>query len=105
MRVHVLKTWTEPWRATVNGEKRHEYRENDRDFQLGDFLVLRHWDHLGDTWLPGWTIRTVTYITRGPDFGIPVNFAVMSIEATPYPERVKVLDHLQAEGRYPFGMD
>lgn len=38
---HILKTDPEPFQAVKRGDKTHEIRFNDRNFQLGDFLVLQ----------------------------------------------------------------
>lgn len=78
---HHLKTWTEPFNATNNRRKRHEYRKDDREppFVVGDVLVLEEYDPITDKFSGKKIKRTVTYISRGPIFGIPDGYAVMSI--------------------------
>lgn len=79
MALHQLKTWPEQFRAVRDGVKRHEWRKDDRGFQVGDELGLREWDPATEKYTGSfWTYR-VTWITRGPDFGIPEGYCVMSI--------------------------
>lgn len=83
MTLHQLKTWPEQFRAVLDGHKRHEYRKDDRGFQVGDELGLREWDPETQRYTGSfWTYR-VTWITRGPDFGIPAGYCVMSIAPVP----------------------
>lgn len=42
--IHDLKTWSESFNAIERGVKTHEVRFNDRDYQVGDLLRLKHWD-------------------------------------------------------------
>ena len=77
IKVHELKTWSEPFQAIWEGEKQFEFRRNDRDFKVGDVLFLREWNP--DT---GYTkramITNVTYImTSG--FGVPEGYCIMSL--------------------------
>ncbi|WKV32897.1 RNA-binding protein [Bdellovibrio phage MAC3UK] len=43
-KVHELKIWPEFYFRVANGTKTFEYRENDRNFQAGDKVVLKEWD-------------------------------------------------------------
>lgn len=44
MKVHELKCWTQFFERILDGTKTFELRKNDRDFQVGDFLLLREYD-------------------------------------------------------------
>lgn len=62
--IHELKTWPEYFEAVLVGTKTFEYRQNDRNFRVGDSLRLREWDPFreGDDRYTGRdTLRTVTY--------------------------------------------
>lgn len=76
--LHPLKTWSEPFRAIINGTKRFEYRKNDRGFKVGDTLKLVEIDPKYKN-MTGWCCYVdVTYITEGC-FGVPDGYCVMSL--------------------------
>jgi hypothetical protein len=84
---HVLKCWPAGFEAITDGRKTHEFRKDDRGYRVGDLLILREWDpaqpRLGVADEPHYTGRQaichVTYISRGPEFGIPEGYVVMSV--------------------------
>jgi len=77
---HRLKTWPAPFLAVRLGEKTHEFRKDDRGFATGDTLVLEEWDPQTGRYTGQQEHRRVTYISRGPQFGIPEGYCVMSLE-------------------------
>lgn len=86
MKTHELKIWPSQFEAVVAGTKTFEWRKNDRDYAVGDTLVLREWDPAiftpaGGDWT-GYTGRelkvVVTYKAEGV-FGIPEGYCVLSI--------------------------
>ena len=43
-KTHELKTWTIYFHLIADGHKSFEVRRNDRDFQMGDVLILKEWE-------------------------------------------------------------
>lgn len=98
MKTHELKTWPEFFIALAGDVKTFEFRKDDRQFALGDTLILREWHPGGsvDTGNgvmldicmdPHYTgrvlIRWVSYLMRGPEFGLPEGYVIMSLKPQP----------------------
>lgn len=77
---HELKCWPQYFQRVMAGTKRFEVRKNDRDFQVGDVLILREWDPKTATQTGNGYDARVTYIFHGGQFGIDPGYVVMSIE-------------------------
>ncbi len=79
VKTHELKTWPEAFEAMVQGVKVHEIRKDDRDFRVSDTLLLREWDPEAGVYSDRWIEVEITYLSRGPDWGLPEGVVVMSI--------------------------
>ncbi len=79
---HVLKTWPEYFDALSTGAKTFEARKDDRNFEVGDELVLREYEakHLYFTGRE--VVRYVSYILRWPAFGVEAGWCVMALSAS-----------------------
>lgn len=64
--VHVLKTWPEYFQPVLLGVKTFEKRRNDRDFRVGDRLLLQEWDPETQRYTGRELWAHVTYILMGP---------------------------------------
>ena len=71
---HHLKTAPVPWMHVRDGLKTAEFRRDDRGFEVGDTLRL-YFVTLENQYVD----RVVTEITRGPLFGIPEGYCMMSL--------------------------
>lgn len=80
MKTHHLKIWPQFFVAIDVGAKRYEIRMNeDRDFQVGDWLHLQEYDPESGQYTGRELMRRVTYMTEGGEWGLPHNIVVMSI--------------------------
>lgn len=77
---HVLKSWPEPFQQVLDGDKRHEFRRNDRGFFSGDRILLMEWDPNSKTYTDRSIMVRIRAISYGPEWGIPVGYASFSIE-------------------------
>jgi hypothetical protein len=78
---HSLKTWPEYFQAAMIGAKTFEARKDDRDFQCLDELLLREWNPGTNDYTGREVVRRVTYILRGPAFGVEAGWCVMALSA------------------------
>lgn len=78
MKIHYLKTYPEYFAATENGSKTFELRENDRDFQVKDVLILQEFDPDKIQFTGRIISASVTYILQGV-FGLPPILCIMGI--------------------------
>lgn len=80
MTTHQLKTNTEPFNAIAKDEKTAEFRKNDRDFKVNDWLHLREYNPI-----TGYTGRDmfvrISHVQTG--YGIPEGYAMLSIKIEP----------------------
>lgn len=77
--IHELKTWSEYFNEVFMGHKTFDVRKNDRDFKIGDTLILKEWDKENKKYTGRKLARKVTYIFEGGSFGIKKGFVVMGI--------------------------
>lgn len=90
MRAHQLKCWPRHFQAVFDGRKPFELRINDRDFQIGDTLILDEWqpaanyDETKNGFYTGRQVTcTVTYILNcdesSPEF-VPDGWIIMGLK-------------------------
>ncbi len=77
--IHELKTWPQYYNAVCDGSKNFEVRKDDRDYQVGDGLLLREWDPLSETYTGAKTNVIVTYTLRDPQF-VKDGYVIMGVE-------------------------
>lgn len=80
MKVHHLKTWPEYFEAIIRGIKPFEFRLNDRDYQVGDFLDLEEYDPEKEDYTGRECGAFVTYMLTKDQFPILGGYVVMGLE-------------------------
>ena len=78
MKTHELKTIQPYFDLIKFGIKKFEYRKDDRDFQVGDLLILQEYDALKKSYLGGEITASISYILRDFD-GLNPDYCVLSI--------------------------
>jgi hypothetical protein len=88
--LHELKCWPQFFDAIARGCKRHDLRRaNDRDFRVGDRLLLREFDPESGGYTGREQIVAVTYITSSKqpcalsEESLNPNFCILSIAHIP----------------------
>lgn len=80
-KTHHLKTWTRYYYAIVNGTKTFELRKNDRNYQVGDTLVLQEYDENENEYTGRECSVVVTYVLlQATHFGLMDGFCIMGFE-------------------------
>ena len=96
-KIHTLKTWPECYDAMKDGTKSFEYRKNDRDYEVGDALILMRYDPDDadpETGMCKYVMEhgaltfVVTYIIKGDGtFGIPGGYCIMQLKRSGEPSQ------------------
>lgn len=76
--IHKLKTHPKEYTAIAEGIKTFEYRLNDRNYSIGDVLLLEEWNPITQEYTRRKLYREVTYILADK-FSVPENYVIMSI--------------------------
>ena len=79
---HELKILPQYFRAVCGGSKTFELRKNDRDYQEGDYLLLR--EHDGEKYT-GLAIKVaVTYVLKDcPEYGLDKDYCILGLKIRP----------------------
>lgn len=76
---HELKIKPEYFQAVRDGKKMAELRKDDRDYHVGDVLILREWN--GEEYTGSWIAVRVTHILRDcAEYGLADGYCILSVE-------------------------
>lgn len=92
MKKNKLKIQSEYFEAVLDGEKKAEWRKNDRDYKVGDEYTLCEIDETGKE--TGRTIDiSITHIVYGGKFEIPSDYCMFSFMVIGQPtEKEQILN-------------
>lgn len=96
MKIHELKVSDEFEEDLFMGVKTFEIRLNDREFQVGDILILKIYNMVTMEYkYPPLDefYYNVTYILTGEKWGLKPNYCIMSIEVNPSLNRDTLLQY------------
>jgi ASC-1-like (ASCH) protein len=77
--VHHLKTWTPYFQDIKSGIKKFEVRKNDRDFQVGDTLILDDFNPITEKYTGAWIPKLITYKLEDERF-VKGGFVILGVE-------------------------
>lgn len=75
---HSLKILREYYDAVLNGSKTFEIRKYDRNYQVGDKLILKEWD--GDKYTGRIITKEIVYMLDDNSGYVLTGYVIMSIK-------------------------
>lgn len=78
IKTHELKILPEFFVAVLEGRKTFELRNNDRDYKVGDVLLLKEFD--GEKYTGNYTRKNVTYVLNGGQYGLDKDYVILGIK-------------------------
>ena len=77
-KTHELKILPQFFHDVIRGKKKAELRKDDRNFEVGDVLVLKEWAN--GEFTGAWCSVTVTHIIRDcQEYGLDDGYCILSI--------------------------
>jgi len=80
MKTHELKCWPEFFTPILTGEKMFELRRNDRDYKVGDRIMLKEYDPDDGSYTGRYCFRTITFILSKNPFLNLQDMVILSLE-------------------------
>ena len=87
MQIHELKILPEYFDAVISGAKNFELRKDDRNYKIGDLIILKEFD---GTQFTGREIKNVpiTYILKDcPEYGLHKGYCILGLQSIIHTER------------------
>lgn len=93
--IHELKVWPRFFEALLDRSKTFEFRKNDRNFQVGDLLVLKEWDPDAKDYTGRWLHREITYVLSDWEAAIAADYVILGL--MDFDRRQLEIAHMQIE--------
>lgn len=77
--IHELKIWPPFFNHILTGAKTFEVRKNDRNFKIGDDVILKEFDPDENKYTGEVCLRRINYILEGGQFGIEKDYCVIGL--------------------------
>ena len=77
---HDLKTWPIYFQAILDHAKTFEIRKNDRDFKVGDILMLREYEPVSEQYTGREVCKVVTDVFSHIGFGLQSGYVILSLK-------------------------
>ena len=81
--LHELEIWASCFAAVESGAKPFDVRKNDRNFQVGDALLLREYDPETAAFSGRIALHWASYVLTGGTFGIADGWCVLGLAEHP----------------------
>ena len=89
MATHYIKSWAHFYDAIAEGRKLHDLRKMDREYNVGDILVLQRYDNINGNYTGEEQRVKVTYITSNKtpcafsSSALDREYAILSLQLLP----------------------
>ena len=81
-RTHELPIWPDSFASVANGSKPFDVRQNDRNFQVGDALLLRELNPETHEYTGQTLVRWVSHVLPGNTFGVEAGWCVLGLSTS-----------------------
>ena len=75
---HELKVLPRYFKALLDGTKNFELRKNDRDYKVGDDLLLK--EYVKGMYTGRKVYKRITYIFKGGEYGLDKDYVILSLK-------------------------
>lgn len=82
---HALKTWPQYFEQVESGEKTFELRKNDRDYKVGDVILLQEYNPESNQYTGNEWTGIITYtLADAVKFGLMDGYVILGIKEKDY---------------------